>query len=212
MRALILRRVGCWKAAPAGPIIVGRVQSRRRACGCRFPAPQRPSAPASSIPTIRRDGQNADRALPCRRQHLPIVLCPNGQLLRNPERERARPLPRPGAADRRRQSSTTWPSSAPGRPGWPRRSMRRPKACRPSCSIAAPSAGRPAPPRGSRTTLGFPTGITGHGADGARLQPGAEIRRRRWRSPTRPWLRALRTTAIRLDARRRRAACVPAPW
>ena len=31
---------------------------------------------------------------------LPIVLCPGGQLLRNPERGRARPLHRSGAADR----------------------------------------------------------------------------------------------------------------
>ena len=93
--------------------------------------------------------------------HLPIVLCPNGKLLRNPERERARPLPRPGAADRCRPSSTTWPSSAPDRPGWRPPSMRRRKACRRSCSIAAPSADRPAPRRASRTISAFPTGISG---------------------------------------------------
>ena len=71
-----------------------------------------------------------------------------------------------------------WPSSAPGRRAWPRPSTPRPRACRRLSSTVGPSAARRARRRGSRTTLGFPTGITGAGPDGACLQPGAKVRRR----------------------------------
>src|SRR5437899_2659947 len=49
-------------------------------------------------------------------------------------------------------------ASAPGRPASPRRSMRRPRACRCWCWTATPSAARPALRCGSRTIWDFPPG------------------------------------------------------
>ena len=90
MRALILRRVGLLESGASGPIIVGRADQCGRAAPAGF---------------LARNGQ-PHRVLdpdsdPCAKtlierfhvdpHHLPIVLCPNGELLRNPsENELAR--------------------------------------------------------------------------------------------------------------------------
>ena len=96
MRALILRRVGCCESGAGGPVIVGRADNADVLRLRRLPHPQRPSASAARS-RHRPVRQGPDRALPHRRRDdLPIVLCPNGAMLRNPTRSRARALHRPG--------------------------------------------------------------------------------------------------------------------
>ena len=155
MRALILRRVGLLRERRRRADHRRPRRQRRRAAAARLPRPQRPAAPACSMPTAIACAKTLIERFHVDPHHLPIVLCPNGKLLRNPERERAGALHRPGAADRSATSSMTSRSSAPGRPGWQPRSMRRRKGCRRSCSTAAPSADRPARRRASRTISAF---------------------------------------------------------
>ena len=102
-----------------------------------------------------------------------------------------------------RASSTTWSSSAAARPASARRSTAPPKACARCSSSAPPPAARPARARGSRTTSGFPDGVSGAqltdrarrqatkfgaelittrdvvGAGGQRVGPHGAVRRRR---------------------------------
>ena len=156
MRALILRRVGLLETGAGGPVIVGRAEQRRRAAAARLP-------PRATAIRIQR---SIPRPTPCARAlierfhvdpaELPIVLCPGGQLLRNPgESELARCIGLV-AADRSETGSTTSRSSAPGRPGLPTAVYAASgRAVGRWCSTAAPSAARPAPRRGSRTISAF---------------------------------------------------------
>lgn len=90
MRALILRRVGLLESGASGPIIIGHANSadvlRLDGFLARNGEPHRvldPDGDACARTLIERF--NVDR------HHLPIVLCPNGKLLRNPgENELAR--------------------------------------------------------------------------------------------------------------------------
>ena len=90
MRALILRRVGLLESGAAGPIIIGRVNHadvlRLRGFLARNGQPHRALDPDSdSCAKTLIERFNIDV------HHLPIVLCPNGKLLRNPsENELAR--------------------------------------------------------------------------------------------------------------------------
>ena len=99
MRALILRRVGLIETGAGGPVIVGRAENgdvlrlegflRRNGHPHQRLDPETDPEAKALIERFHVDpGQ------------LPIVLCPGGQLLRNPERDRARPLHRAGGADR----------------------------------------------------------------------------------------------------------------
>lgn len=102
MRALILRRMGLLASGASGPILVGRTGHadllRLQGFLARNGQPHRVLDP---------DGDSCAEALIERfrvdSHHLPIVLCPNGGLLRNPRGSRACTLPRPGAPDRRDQ-------------------------------------------------------------------------------------------------------------
>ncbi len=83
MRALILRRVGLLESGVGGPVIVGRAGSgdvlRLAGFLSRNGHPHHeldPDTDASARTLI--EGFHADA------EHLPIVLCPNGSLLRNP--------------------------------------------------------------------------------------------------------------------------------
>ncbi|MCX7303055.1 MAG: FAD-dependent oxidoreductase [Hyphomicrobiales bacterium] len=90
MRALILRRVGLLEASAGGPIIIGRSEDgdvlRLQGFLTRNGQPQRvldPEKDADAGALIERFHIDT--------HHLPIVLCPNGSLLRNPgESELAR--------------------------------------------------------------------------------------------------------------------------
>jgi thioredoxin reductase (NADPH) len=90
MRALILRRVGLLESGAAGPIIIGRVNHadvlRLQGFLARNGQPHRAlDAESDSCAKTLIERFNVDV------HHLPIVLCPNGKLLRNPsENELAR--------------------------------------------------------------------------------------------------------------------------
>jgi thioredoxin reductase (NADPH) len=90
MRALILRRVGLLESGASGPIVIGRADHadvlRLQGFLARNGQPHR---------VLDADGDPCAKALIERfhvdPHHLPIVLCPNGKLLRNPgESELAR--------------------------------------------------------------------------------------------------------------------------
>ena len=154
MRALILRRVGLIEAGAGGPVIVGRADNgdvlRLQGFLARNGHPHQrldPETDAEAQALIERFHVDPGQ--------LPIVLCPGGQLLRNPERERARPLHRPGRADRSRPGLRRRDRRRRSGRARHRRLCRRPKGCRCWCSTAAPSAARPAPRRASRTTWAF---------------------------------------------------------
>ena len=90
MRALILRRVGLLESGTSGPIIIGRSDNadvlRLQGFLARNGQPHRvldPDSDPCAKTLIERFHVDP--------HHLPIVLCPNGKLLRNPsENELAR--------------------------------------------------------------------------------------------------------------------------
>ena len=101
MRALILRRVGLLETGAGGPVIVGRTGDgdvlRLEGFLARNGHPHQrldPETDAEAKALIERFHVDPGQ--------LPIVLCPNGQLLRNPGESGARPLHRPGGPDRSR--------------------------------------------------------------------------------------------------------------
>jgi thioredoxin reductase (NADPH) len=154
MRALILRRIGLIETG-AGPVIVGRAENgdvlRLRGFLRRNGHPHQqldPETDPEAKALIERFHVDPGQ--------LPIVLCPGGQLLRNPgENELARcgrSIP---------SASTTWWSWGPGRPASPPRSMPARKVSPFWCWTAAHSAARPAPRPGSRTTWAFRPGSPG---------------------------------------------------
>jgi thioredoxin reductase (NADPH) len=90
MRAFILRRVGLIEAGSIGPIIVGRAGNADVIRLEGFLA--RNGHPRQRLdPDIDADAKTLIERFQVEPQQLPIVLCPNGQLLRNPsESELAR--------------------------------------------------------------------------------------------------------------------------
>ena len=83
MRALILRRVGLLETGTSGPIIIGRADHadvlRLQGFLARNAQPHRVlDSDSDSCATTLIDRFHVDP------HHLPIVLCPNGKLLRNP--------------------------------------------------------------------------------------------------------------------------------
>ena len=176
MRALILRRMGLLEIGAGGPIIVGRAENgdvlRLQGFLRRNGHPQQllnPDTDAEAKALIERFHVDPGQ--------LPIVLCPGGQLLRNPERRRTGALRRPRRADR----------SEPDL----RRRRRRRRAGRPRdrglCRVGGsfrPCARLPGFRRPGRR-LGPDRKLSRlsdrnhrHRADGAGLQSGPEIRRR----------------------------------
>ncbi len=175
MRSLILRRMGLIEAG-AGPIIIGNEADGNVLRLVNF---------------LRRNGHPYQRLDPvednCARtlvsrfevadEELPIVLCPERQIAPEPGRGSARPLHRPGRPDRSRQAL---------RPGGDRRGAVGP------CDIGLCGIGRPVGAdhrlpllrragrsiRANRELPRLPDRHFRHGADGPRLQPGAEVRRR----------------------------------
>ena len=177
MRALILRRVGLLETGAGGPVIVGRAGNGDVLRLENFLAPQRPSAPAAR-PRDRCRGQGTDRTLPRRSGPAARSCCartdsccaiPARASSRAASAWWARSIP---------TASMTSPSSAPDRRGSPPRSMPPPKGFRSWCSDCRAFGGQAGASARIENYLGFPTGHHRHGADGARLQPGAEVRGR----------------------------------
>ena len=166
-------------------------RERRRRPGHRRPRRRRRRAAARATSCARnghphqrarsRDGPRGrarwSSASTSRPAELPIVLCPGGQLLRNPtESELARCLglvsadrsrPRLRRGDRRRRAGRARRRRLRGLRGAVGAGARLPRLRRPGRRLGADRELPRLPDRHQR-----------HGADGARLQPGAEVRRR----------------------------------
>jgi thioredoxin reductase (NADPH) len=153
MRALILRRVGLLETGAGGPVIVGRAENGDV---LRLQGFLR----SNGHPHQRLDPETDPEAKALiERFHvdpgqLPIVLCPGGQLLRNPgETELARCIGLVRAD--RSHVSMTWRSWR-GPAGLSRPlSMRHRKGSARLCSTAARSVVKPVPRLGSRTIWDF---------------------------------------------------------
>ena len=99
MRALILRRVGLIETGTGGPVIIGRAENgdvlRLEGFLSRNGHPHQRLDPNSDP-----DAEALIKRFHLDREHLPIVLCPGGQLLRNPtENELARCIGMVGPVD-----------------------------------------------------------------------------------------------------------------
>jgi thioredoxin reductase (NADPH) len=99
MRALILRRVGLIETGTGGPLIIGRAENgdvlRLEGFLSRNGHPHQRLDPDSDP-----DAEALIKRFHLDREHLPIVLCPGGQLLRNPtENELARCIGMVGPVD-----------------------------------------------------------------------------------------------------------------
>ena len=178
MRALILRRVGLLETGAGGPVIVGRADERRRAAARRISCAATAIRISGSIPTPTRSAQGADRALPRR----PPASC------------------RSCSARAASCCAIRARSSSRAASGWSGRSI--PNKLYDVAIVGAGPAGlatavyaasegllgagarlprlrRPGRRLGADRELSrLSDRHHRHGADGARLQPGAEIRRR----------------------------------
>ena len=101
MRALILRRVGLLEAGQTGPILIGPSGSsdmlRLENFLTRNGHPHRALDSATDGCALTLQKRFAIQP-----EHLPIVLCPGGQILRNPSESGVGALHRPAAVDRSR--------------------------------------------------------------------------------------------------------------
>ena len=196
MRALILRRVGLIQTGAGGPVLIGAPESagmlRLQGFLSRNGHPHTVLDPAldhAAAELMKRYVAARGRAAAggLSRRH--------GADATPTEQELARWLglmPATAAAI----TSTTSRSSAPARPGSRPRCTRRRKGCRSLVLDTRVIGGQAGASSRIENYLGFPTGISGPGADRTRLRAGAEIRRRDDD--------AGRGDAARLRARRRR--------
>lgn len=153
MRALILRRMRLLRSGAGGPIIVGGADNadvlRLENFLDRNSHPHQQLDPNSDLcahALIERFHITS--------RELPIVLCPNGAILRNPtDVELARYIGMVTSLDQDRLYDVAIVGAGPR--ALPRRSMRRPRGCRLLSSTVAPLVDRPAPRRASRTILVF---------------------------------------------------------
>ena len=176
MRALILRRVSLIQGGVGGPVLIGPASLGDMARLQNFLA--RNGHPHHLLdPATDKDAADLVARYATSRADMPLVVCPDGTVLRNPSETALALRDRHDQPTMRMTSSTTSPWSAAVRPGLPPRSMRRPKDCRSRCSTRAPSAARPAPARASKTISdsrpAFP----------ARRWPAAPTSRRRNSAP-----------------------------
>ena len=177
MRALILRRVSLIQGGVGGPVLIGPRDSGDVVAAAEFPGPQRPSA-SSARSRDRHGRRRSDRALFALADRSAAGGLPRRHRAAQSERNRAGARDRHDRRPRHRTSSTTSRWSAAVRPGLRPRSMRRPKGLSVAVLDARAFGGQAGASARIENYLGFPTGISGQALAGARLQPGAEIRRR----------------------------------
>ncbi len=159
MRALILRRVGLIETGAGGPVIVGSADNGDVLRLEGFLA--RNGHPHQRLdPNTDPCGQTLIERFHITPRELPIVVCPNGELLRNPsENQLARciGLVRPIDADKLYDVVIVGAGPAGSRP----RSMRPPKGCPCWCSNCRAFGGQAGASARIENYLGFPTGISG---------------------------------------------------
>ena len=153
MRAFILRRVGLLESGGVGSVLVGEPGTPDLIRLQGFLA--RNGYPCTVLDATNADGRAVVERFGVLPDELPIMLCPNGTLLRRPTNGEAPVV----WASRRRSiptRSTTSPWSAQDPRGSPLPSTPRWKACPCWYSTSARLGGRPEHPRGSRTIWDFP--------------------------------------------------------
>ena len=149
MRAFILRRVGLIEAGGAGSVLVGDPASPDLVRLQGFLG--RNGYPHTVLDAIHdADGRAVVERFGVLPNELPLMICPNGALLKRPtDAEAGACLGITPELDPER--STTWLWWARDQRDWQPPSMRRPRVCLCLCSTSAPSEDRRARPRGSRT-------------------------------------------------------------
>ena len=175
MRALILRRVGLIEAGVGGPVIVGREGDADVLRLENFLA--RNGHPHQRLdPDERRLRAHLDRAFQRRARGTADRAVPRRAAAAQPDRGLARPLPRHGRADRPRPSVRRRGDRR--RAGRPRhRGLCRVRGAR-RADARLPRVRRPGRRLGADRELPrLPDRHHRHRADGAGLQPGAEVRR-----------------------------------
>ena len=158
----------------------GADRRRRRSAtwrGCRISSTATASRIICSIPPTDKDAADLVARYATSRADLPLVVCPDGTVLRNPSETALADGDRHDCRARPARSCTTSPWSAAVRPGLPPRSMRHPKDCRSPCSTRAPIGGQAGASAQDRELSGLPDRHFRPGAGRPRLQPGAEVRR-----------------------------------
>ena len=175
MRALILRRVGLLEAGSGGPVIIGHADNgdvlRLTNFLRRNGHPQQtldPDTDAEAKGLVERFHIDAGR--------LPIVLCPGGQLLQNPtELALARCIGLVAPIDPKLVYDVAIVGSGPAG------LASAVYAASVGLSVAVFDCrwfgGQAGASARIENYLGFPTGYRRAGIDGARLQPGPEVRR-----------------------------------
>lgn len=182
MRALILRRVGLLEAAVGGPVIVGREGDvdvlRLENFLSRNGHPHQRLDPEADA-----DAQGLIERFHVAPEELPIVLCPDGRLLRNPtEGSLARCLGLVGPIDPDRMFDVAVIGAGPaGLATAVYAASEGLDVLVLDCRAFGGQAGASAR---DRELPGLPDRHLGPRADGPRLQPGAKVRGSRWRSPT----------------------------
>jgi len=149
MRALILRRMRLLRIGTGGPIIVGGADNPDVLRLENFL--ERNSHPHQRLdPNSDTCARGLIERFHVTSRELPIVLCPNGAMLRNPtEVELARCIGMVASLDPDRVYDVAIVGAGPR--AWPRPSMRRPRGYRPSSWTVAHLADRQVPRRGSKT-------------------------------------------------------------
>ena len=174
MRTLILRRVAILQSGVGGPVILGRAENgdvlrlegflRRNGQPHQLLNPET-DAPAKAL--IERFHIDPG--------HLPIVLCPSGQFLSNPgENELARCLGLVRPINPGRVYDIAVVGAGPA--GLATAVYAASEGLSALVLDSRAFGGQAAASARIENYLGFPTGISGIGVDGARLQSGAEIR------------------------------------
>jgi len=173
MRALILRRVGLLEAGQ------GRSSSATpitpTCCGSRIPTQERTPAPAAR-PDVDADARALLERFHIERDELPIVLCPGGQLLRNPgEAQLARCIGLVGPIDPTKIYDVAIVGAGPAG------LATAVYAASEGLSVLVVDCRSFGGQAGASARIENYLGFRRHqrnGADGARIQPGAEVRRR----------------------------------
>ncbi len=175
MRALILRRVVLIESGAGGPVLVGMAQSPDVARLCSFLS--RNGIPYQLIdPATDADAKGfLERYVP-EPGELPVVVCPNGEMLRNPsESELARGI---GMIDAD-PADTVYDVAIAG--AGPAGLAAAVYAGSEGLSVLVIDAhafgGQAGASARIENYFGFPTGITGQDLDQPRLRAGAEVRR-----------------------------------
>jgi thioredoxin reductase (NADPH) len=178
MRAFILRRVGLLQADGAGSVLIGVTGTADLGRLQNFLS--RNGYPCTVLDAaVSDEGRALVERLGIQPDELPVMVCPNGAVLKRPTDAEAGMCLGITPGTRPVHACTMWRSLAPG----PRASrppcMRRPKACRCWCSTSA-FGGQAGASARIENYLGFPTGISGGALAGRAfsqaLKFGAEVR------------------------------------